>query len=61
MHQGPFAIRPESRIRRTVALAEAPKKFFPARISRETVAAAMLDEAENPRFPGLIAIPLEAR
>ena len=60
-HSGPFANRPESGTRRTVGLDEAPKKFFPARISRETVAAAMLDEAENPRFPGLIAIPLEGR
>jgi hypothetical protein len=33
--------------------------LFPARVSRATVAAAMLDEAETPRFPGVIAVPLE--
>lgn len=58
-HSGPFANRPVSTTRRTVGLDEAPKKFFPARVSRETVAAAMLDEVENPRFAGLVAIPLE--
>jgi hypothetical protein len=31
----------------------------PARVSRATVAAAMLDEAENPARAGTIAIPLE--
>jgi len=32
---------------------------FPAKVSRATVAAAMLDEAEQPRFAGTIAIPLD--
>jgi len=58
-HSGPFANSPISTTRRTVGLGQAPKKFFPARVSRETVAAAMLDEAENPRFEGLVAVPLE--
>ncbi|MFD4601947.1 NAD(P)-dependent oxidoreductase [Streptomyces sp. NPDC058464] len=57
-HSGPFANGPESPTRRTVGLDETPKRFFPARISRETVAAAMLDEARTPRFPGRIAVPL---
>lgn len=58
-HSGPFADRPVSTTRRTVGLDEAPKRFVPARVGRETVAAAMLDEAQDPRFPGLVAIPLE--
>ncbi|MGW1623184.1 NAD(P)-dependent oxidoreductase [Streptomyces sp. NPDC002172] len=59
-HSGPFANGPASTTRRTVGLNETPKRFFPARISRETVAAAMLDEAQTPRFPGRIAVPLGA-
>jgi len=58
-HSGPFADRPQSTTRRTVGLDEAPKRFFPARVSRQTVAAAMLDEAQDPRFPGRVAIPLD--
>ncbi|MET9231687.1 NAD(P)H-binding protein [Lentzea sp. NPDC003310] len=45
---------------RTVGLDEAPPFDLGAKISRETVAAAMLDEAENPRFPGAVALPLAA-
>jgi hypothetical protein len=58
-HAGPMSNGPLSPDRRTVGLDEAPKRFFPARVSRQTVAAAMLDEAENPRHPGRIALPLE--
>ncbi|MFJ9564568.1 NAD(P)-dependent oxidoreductase [Streptomyces fuscichromogenes] len=58
-HSGPFANGPASTSRRTVGLDETPRRFFPARVSRETVAAAMLDEAQTPRFPGRIAVPLE--
>ncbi|WP_394616409.1 NAD(P)-dependent oxidoreductase [Lentzea sp. JNUCC 0626] len=46
---------------RTVGLDEAPPFDLGAKISRETVAAAMLDEAEHPRFPGAIALPLAPR
>jgi uncharacterized protein YbjT (DUF2867 family) len=49
---------PESSHRRTVAPDRAPRLDFGVLISRATVAAAMLDEAENPRFGGAIAIPL---
>jgi uncharacterized protein len=45
--------------RRTVGLDAYPRRLFPAKVSRATVAAAMLDEAESPRWPGTIAIPLE--
>ncbi|GAB7045324.1 hypothetical protein [Catenuloplanes indicus] len=45
--------------RRTTALGDEPPRPFPSRISRATVAAAMLDEAEHPAYPGRIAIPLE--
>ncbi|MGW3128357.1 NAD(P)-dependent oxidoreductase [Streptomyces sp. NPDC001123] len=57
-HSGPFANGPVNATRRTVGLDETPKRFFPARVTRETVAAAMLDEAQTPRFPGRIAVPL---
>ncbi|WP_330273314.1 SDR family oxidoreductase [Lentzea sp. NBC_00516] len=43
---------------RTVGLDDAPPFDLTAKVSRETVAAAMLDEAENPRFPGAVALPL---
>jgi uncharacterized protein len=43
---------------RTVGLDEAPPFDLGAKVSRETVAAAMLDEAENPRFAGAVALPL---
>jgi len=58
-HAGPLSNGPLSPDRCTVGLDSAPKRFFPARVSRQTVAAAMLDEAENPRHPGHVAIPLE--
>jgi hypothetical protein len=45
---------------RTVGLDDAPPFDLGAKVSRETVAAAMLDEAENPRFPGVVALPLAA-
>lgn len=45
---------------RTVGLDAAPPFDLGAKVSRETVAAAMLDEAENPRFPGAVALPLAA-
>jgi uncharacterized protein len=49
---------PESAQRRTVGLADAPMLDLTVKISRATVAAAMLDEAEMPRFAGSIAVPL---
>jgi uncharacterized protein YbjT (DUF2867 family) len=58
-HAGPLSNRPLSVDRRTVGLSQAPRRFFPAFVSRATVAAAMLDETESPRFSGQIAIPLE--
>jgi uncharacterized protein len=58
-HAGPLSDGPLSPTRRTVGLADVPHRFFPARVSRATVAAAMLDEAEAPRFAGATAVPLE--
>lgn len=57
-HAGVLSDGPESPGRRTVGLDAAPPFDLTASVSRETVAAAMLDEAENPRFPGVIALPL---
>jgi putative NADH-flavin reductase len=58
-HAGPLSDGPAGDARRTVGLDQAPKRFFPARVSRRTVAAAMLDEAEQPRHQGQVALPLE--
>lgn len=60
-HAGVLSDGPESPGRRTVGLDAAPPFDLGASVSRETVAAAMLDEAENPRFPGVIALPLVPR
>ncbi|MDT8913390.1 NAD(P)H-binding protein [Amycolatopsis sp. PS_44_ISF1] len=57
-HAGPLSTGPLSAGRRTVGLDDVPKRLFPARISRATVAAAMLDEAESPRFAASTAVPL---
>jgi uncharacterized protein len=48
----------ESAGRRTVGLEAAPPFDLNATMSRETVAAAMLDAAEAPRFLGAVALPL---
>lgn len=58
-HAGPLSDGPLAPARRTVGLSDAPRRVFPARVSRATVAAAMLDEAESPRYQGKTAIPLE--
>jgi hypothetical protein len=58
-HAGPLSDGPPGPFRRTVGLAEAPRRLFPARVSRATVAAAMLDEAESPGYAGGIAVPLQ--
>ncbi|QUQ66977.1 NAD(P)-dependent oxidoreductase [Kutzneria sp. CA-103260] len=57
-HAGPLFDGPISPTRRTVGIDGVPRQFFPARVSRATVAAAMLDEAETPRHTGRIAVPL---
>jgi putative NADH-flavin reductase len=58
-HAGPLTSGPLSPARRTVSLDAYPRRLFPAGVSRATVAAAMLDEAESPRYPGTVAIPLD--
>jgi uncharacterized protein len=58
-HAGPLSLGPLSPDRRTVGWAAAPRRMVPARVSRATVAAAMLDEAESPHFAGQVAVPLE--
>jgi uncharacterized protein len=59
-HAGPMSDGPLSPARHTVTLKEVPRRFFPARVSRATVAAAMLDEAEHPRHRGQTLVPLGA-
>jgi uncharacterized protein len=58
-HAGPLSSGPLSPDRRTVGLDGYQRRLFPAAVSRATVAAAMLDEAESPRYAGAIVIPLE--
>jgi uncharacterized protein YbjT (DUF2867 family) len=58
-HAGPLANGPLSPARRTIALDRVPRRLFPARVSRATVAAAMLDEAENPLHAAAIAVPVD--
>ena len=58
-HAGPLSNGPISPDRRRTGVDDAPKRFFPARVSRATVAAAMLDEVEDSRHAGAIVIPLE--
>lgn len=55
---GPLTDGALSGSRRTLSLTRAPRRLFPASVSRATVAAAMLDEAERPRFGGQVALPL---
>ncbi|QYN33596.1 SDR family oxidoreductase [Pseudonocardia sp. DSM 110487] len=57
-HAGVLDDGPESADRRTVGLEAAPPFDLGAKVGRETVAAAMLDEAEAPRFAGAVALPL---
>lgn len=57
-HAGPLTTGPLSSRRRTVGLRDAPRRIFPAAVSRATVAAAMLDEAESPAHAGGVALPL---
>lgn len=47
-----------SNTRRTVALPDYPKPFWPPRISRATAAALMLDEAEHPTPDAKILVPV---
>jgi hypothetical protein len=58
-HAGPLSDGPLSGDRRTLSLAEAPRRLFPARVSRATVAASMLDEAESGRHPGKTVVPVD--
>ena len=58
-HAGPLTDGPVSPTRHTVALAEFKRPaLMPARVTRATVAAAMLDEAEKSQHPGEIVVPL---
>ena len=57
-HAGPLSMGVLSEAHRTVALSDAPRRLLPAGISRATVAAAMLDEAETPRFSASVVVPL---
>jgi len=57
-HAGPLSDGALSGDRRTLTLDEVPRRLFPARVSRATVAALMLDEAEAGRHPGETVVPV---
>jgi hypothetical protein len=57
-HAGLPSNGPLSTPRRTVSLTDAPHQL-PSTGQPATVAAAMLDEAETPRFTGTTALPLD--
>ncbi|VVJ23180.1 putative flavin reductase [Amycolatopsis camponoti] len=57
VHVGPMKSGPISPTRQSVRLGSVPRKLFPPMISHATVAAAMLDAAENgPRGEVLVAL-----
>jgi NAD(P)-dependent dehydrogenase (short-subunit alcohol dehydrogenase family) len=58
-HAGIISNGPLSPTRRTVDLDQLPRRLFPASVSRATLVAAMLDEAENQRHAGQVAVPLD--
>lgn len=57
-HAGPLSNAALSANGRTVLLDAVPPRLFPASVSRATVAAQMLDEAQSTLFPGLTVVPL---
>ncbi len=58
VHVGPMKSGPISPARQSVRLDSVPRRLFPPMISHATVAAAMLDAAENgPRGEVLVALP----
>jgi uncharacterized protein len=56
-HAGPLTDGPQ-RPGRTTGLDAVPRRILPPRISRATLAALMLNEAEDPHFAGATAVPL---
>jgi uncharacterized protein len=60
-HAGPLSNATVDMLRHTEALAAVPRRLFPARISRATVAAAMLDEAEAEVASHGVVVPLSGQ
>lgn len=58
-HAGPLSEGPLSDERRTLSLEGAPRRLFPARVSRANVAAAMLDAAEARQLPVGTLVPVD--
>jgi uncharacterized protein len=58
-HAGPLSNAGLEVLRHTAALASVPRRIFPARVSRSTVAAAMLDEAESVSATAGVVVPLK--
>jgi hypothetical protein len=56
LYCGPLCDGPLSPPRRTVTAENAPRRIFPARVSRAT---AMLDEAESAQYLGQTVVPLD--
>ncbi|MBA2681290.1 MAG: NAD(P)H-binding protein [Ktedonobacteraceae bacterium] len=58
-HAGQISNGPLSLTRRTVSLDQVPRRLFPASVSRATLVAAMLDEAESQHHAGHVVVPLD--
>lgn len=58
-HAGPLTNKKLASNWKVAGLHTVPRRPFPATISRATVAAAMLAEAETHKFPGTIVVPLK--
>ncbi len=58
IHSGPFKNGPASSGRRTVPMQDAPKRLFPARVARASVAACLLEAAVGGSSSGVL-VPLE--
>lgn len=58
-HAGLISKKPLSLTRRTVSLDQVPRRLFPACISRATLVAAMLDEAESPQHAGQVVVAMD--
>lgn len=61
VHAGPLTNGPAAEDWRAVTLADAARRWVPRPVSRATVAAVMLDEAEHGGHEGQIVLPLAAR
>lgn len=58
-HAGIISKGPNSPTRRTLTLDKVPRRIFPVSVSRATLVAAMLDEAERQQYTSQTVIPFD--